>query len=546
MTRITSGSMLQKARSALQLPSELPPGTLLVGYSMEHTSRRPPIGFSYGNPVTSPSTGFADPILLEREGHLMTVAPTGAGKGVGCIIPALLNYDGPAIVVDPKGENAAITAERRRALGQEIIVLDPMDVVPGPTATFNPLDLIDPRSTVGVDEAAAMAHALLPDSLDDKNRYWINRGRQLLLALILYVITDLPRKERTLDSVRRLANELAGDPKAMMERFEKSRHPEVRTTAGNLMIGADTTLGGIISFTQEGVDFLRGPTLQKVTANTGFNLEDVIAGKPMTIYIVMPPHMLISHGRFLRLWISALMSLIMRRRSRPKKTTLLILDEAAQLGPLDELRTAVTLMRGYGLQTWSFWQDFSQLQLLYPTDWKTMLNNCAVVQAFGPNNLRAAEDVTDILGALSGSDFLRLAPDEMLLQIAGDEAVVAARPNYLTDPSFAGTFARNPLFSADVDPVPRPTIDREYLRAAPPADENADDHTGTPLPLRKTGPARPRGRTAGPGAINPVDKLLAGILLDEVAGGGLGGQLGGGMAYTETTDDKAAGKGDGI
>ena len=74
---------------------------------------RTPVGFGFGAPDTSPDTGFVDPILLNREGHLLTVAPTGAGKGVGCIIPALLHYDGPAIVIDPKGENAAITTRRR-------------------------------------------------------------------------------------------------------------------------------------------------------------------------------------------------------------------------------------------------------------------------------------------------------------------------------------------------------------------------------------------------------------------------------------------------
>ena len=47
-----------------------------------------------------------------------------------------------------------------------------------------------------------------------------------------------------------------------------------------------------------------------------------------------------------------MMNAIMRRRARTETSTLFLLDEAAQLGPLDELRQAVTLLRGYGLQTW--------------------------------------------------------------------------------------------------------------------------------------------------------------------------------------------------
>jgi type IV secretion system protein VirD4 len=45
--------------------------------------------------------------------HVMTIAGSRAGKGVSLIIPNLLFYKGSAVVIDPKGENARITAGRR-------------------------------------------------------------------------------------------------------------------------------------------------------------------------------------------------------------------------------------------------------------------------------------------------------------------------------------------------------------------------------------------------------------------------------------------------
>ena len=45
--------------------------------------------------------------------HVMTIAGTRAGKGVSLIMPNLMIYEGSALVVDPKGENAEITAGRR-------------------------------------------------------------------------------------------------------------------------------------------------------------------------------------------------------------------------------------------------------------------------------------------------------------------------------------------------------------------------------------------------------------------------------------------------
>ena len=51
--------------------------------------------------------------------HVMTIAGSRAGKGVSLIVPNLLLYEGSALVIDPKGENARITAGRRGIRHQE-------------------------------------------------------------------------------------------------------------------------------------------------------------------------------------------------------------------------------------------------------------------------------------------------------------------------------------------------------------------------------------------------------------------------------------------
>ncbi|WP_298845293.1 type IV secretory system conjugative DNA transfer family protein [uncultured Roseobacter sp.] len=451
--------------AALKYPPNLPDDGLIVGWSMETEHARSPVGFSFGDPAVTPADGFIDPILMEDEGHLITVASTGAGKGVGCIIPALLRHQGPVIVVDPKGENAAVTARARRERGENVVVLDPMGITREDPGGFNPLDLIRPERPESVDEAAALVMALLPNSIDSaKNQFWVSRAQQLLLGIVLHVVTDLPKEKQTLSEVRRVVHELTANQKLVAKRLKNSRHPEVRLIEGALSIGASETLGGIIAFAQEGIDFVRGPLIQHCLERTTFDIDEIVTGGPTSIYIVMPPHMLQSHGRVLRLWIGSLIQLILRRRSKPSTSTLFILDEAAQLGTLEQLRTAITLLRGYGLQTWSFWQDVSQLKTLYPLDWQTMVNNSRVFQAFGANNLGAAEDMAGLVGFISGRQFLEMEQGEMLLQIAGDEAVVARLPNYLTDPVFAGQFDPNPFFDPDQDPLPPPRMSRTYLR----------------------------------------------------------------------------------
>src|SRR5258707_557665 len=66
-----------------------------------------------------------------------------------------------------------------------------------------------------------------------------------------------------------------------------------------------------------------------------FDLKDLLDDKPVTIYLVLPPEKLHSHRGLIRLWVVTLMTALMRLRRLPRQRTLMILDEAAQLGALD-------------------------------------------------------------------------------------------------------------------------------------------------------------------------------------------------------------------
>src|SRR3546814_13216040 len=74
-----------------------------------------------------------------RPAHLLTMAPTRSGKGVGTIIPNLLTIDRSVICIDPKGENARVTA-RTRATKGKVWCLDPFGVSGQPAARYTPSD----------------------------------------------------------------------------------------------------------------------------------------------------------------------------------------------------------------------------------------------------------------------------------------------------------------------------------------------------------------------------------------------------------------------
>jgi type IV secretion system protein VirD4 len=118
---------------------------------------------------------------------MMTVAGTGAGKGRSAIIPNLLTYPGSVYCQDFKGQNAAVTAQRRRTMGQTVHILDPMGAVLEKGARLNPLEPLDPKARGYVEQIDSIVDALVIGS-DDKNRFFEDAARTLIAGLIDYVV----------------------------------------------------------------------------------------------------------------------------------------------------------------------------------------------------------------------------------------------------------------------------------------------------------------------------------------------------------------------
>jgi len=433
------------------LPETLPEEGLLVGWSLEPGRRRPPIGFVNTDWQPDSPARTLEPILDTGEGHLITVAPTGAGKGTGCIIPALLRYPGPVVVVDPKGENYAVTARRRREMGQNVVVLDPFGITEAPERhRFNPLDLADPRSDRFVEDVAtlsALAAANTGEEAMRRDPFWPQMGQTLVAAALLDVLTMPDSTAPTLPAARALINMPLGVLAERAKQWLQAPHPELRRMAGLLANPAEQTLGGYWALAVNQLDFIKGAQLEAHLSASDLDLNAIYHGAPLSVYLVLPPDKLESHAALLRLWIGVIVSVITRRPHQPERATLMLVDEAAQLGELPQLRQAVTLLRGYGVRVWSFWQDLSQMQHLYPSDWQTLLNNCRIQQYFGATTAMSAEAITRTSGFGPREALLDLERDEVVLNVAGDEPVVARKPNYRFDPPFEGLYDPNPFYA---------------------------------------------------------------------------------------------------
>jgi type IV secretion system protein VirD4 len=400
--------------------------------------------------VTLPAKGVPQSSIWDDgDGHLITFAPTGAGKGVSCIIPALLSWPGPAIVIDPKGENYNVTAARRRAFGHRVALLDPFGVTgSSKTDRLNPLDLIADDCPFAADDAAVIAKLCTQGHYFKGDPFWDERAETLITGLVLYAKQLAKPSHKNLGHVRHGIEASTHDQYDIVNTMRKADSPEMQLSANILgMSGEMRVRTSIIATASSHMSFLRSGPVQKSTQNSTIDLEDVRLGNKLTIYLVLPPDKLLSHGKLLRLWLGTLMTALARRRQRPHRPTLLLIDEAAQLGAMDELRSAVTLMRGYGVKTWSFWQDLSQIQKIYPRDWQSLVNNCAVQQYFGVSSPQAAHELQTYLGAAMPRPLSQMKPHQALLIQRGHPPRIVRRPDYLRDPAYHDLYRSNPFYS---------------------------------------------------------------------------------------------------
>ena len=416
--------------------------------------------------------------LLRYNGpaHLLTMAPTRSGKGVGTIIPNLLTADRSIICIDPKGENAMIAGEARLRFGP-VHILDPFAAASSPSAAFNPLDHLDPESVDVADDVATLADALVFDEPGSSgDAHWNEEAKALIAGLLLHSVAAESVDRRNLSTLRHY---LTMPPDAfhslLLDMQASDGLNGLIARAANRHLGkSDREASGVLSAAQRHTHFLDSPRMTKVLASSDFRFADLKTGKA-TVFLVLPPDRLAVYSRWLRLLITQSLIDMARTTSSSVQTdppVLYLLDEFAALGHLAPIERAMGLMAGYGVQLWPILQDVHQLRATYGHRAGTFLSNAGVLQVFGVNDHESARLVSDLLGqetvifktaarALdsekSGLSFAEqhvgrslLTPDEVrnlpasdeLLFIAGQRPIVARKLRYYADAEFASLFSR--------------------------------------------------------------------------------------------------------
>lgn len=351
------------------------------------------------------ASGAMQPLSYIGVRHLLTIAPNRSGKGISAIIPNLLRYLGSVLVIDPKGENAMITAKCRAALGQAVHVVDPWGITGMAVSCFNPLDWLIPGDIDIADNAMLLADAIIMYSGGDE-RFWDEEAKALLLGVILYVaLSKSEAKNRNLGRVRDLLLLDGDELNTLFKNMLKIPHRAVRSAGARCLQKEEKLLSNVMASVQAQTHFLDSERLRDSLATSNFKFED-LKTTSMSVYLVLPADKLESHGRWLRLLIQQALTVNARNiEQKSKKPVLFLLDEMPALGKLTMLEQAFGLMAGFGIQIWGICQDLSQLKRIYGDGWETFISNAGMIQYFGSRDNLTAEYFSKLCGVTTVWDW---------------------------------------------------------------------------------------------------------------------------------------------
>lgn len=297
-------------------------------------------------------------------------APTRSGKGVGFVIPNLLNYRDSVCVLDIKAENYIYTAGFRKKMGQEIFVFAPdgyrfseeeyieykmgdhyLSMTPEQQRDFderffenehvlthrwNPLGYLSRSKSRRVGEIKDMAAILFPDGGGD-NAIWNSMASGVFTAYILYML-DMEFNVNTINKeiqdnkakgVHDDREELKPYPVTMAQLYSltgvgdlaewmneeilywKDKGYPLSTACEegfNRFIAVDVkTRGNIMQNFNKPLTIFEAESCRLATSDNDFNFED-LRKKRMSVYIVLSPNGISKYKQLINLFFSQLVN----------------------------------------------------------------------------------------------------------------------------------------------------------------------------------------------------------------------------------------------
>ena len=366
--------------------------------------------------VVTQGEGVGERIRYAGDQHVVVFGANGKGKGTRFLMPNLLQmHQSSIVVVDPKGELAAVTAPFRATLGP-VVILNPFGVLTDlpdygfmRSHGFNPLAMLDPDARSFNVQAALLAEAMVP--IEGREPHFSHAARALIAMLIMQEVTEARAQGRfpTMARVRDLLCQMSGESMTpdddelggfglvrLARELSNSPLSGLRNKASQFT-NWTREIQSVASTARTQTESFDDPEIADDMAADTFDFAE-LKRRPMTVYIILPPDMMLRHAKWLRLVLTSALHSVMRPRRRGEPKVTFFLDEYFALGQMEILSTVWSLTRGYGVQMVPILQSARQLHKLEGDMWENFVGMAGAVLALGASDMFFADWLSKRMG----------------------------------------------------------------------------------------------------------------------------------------------------
>ena len=345
-------------------------------------------------------------------------APTRSGKGVGLVIPNLLNYQHNAVVLDIKGENFEITSGwRKKALKQDIFLFNPFS---NKTHRWNPLDHISNDPAQQVTDIIQLSYMFYPDPPNSEKIFFPAQARALFLGIVglLKSIDELPNGKKINCTLGEVLRFTGGNGMSIQEYITlvltwcDTTNRNVPTAYRDKLLAfvnqSDETRSSILGTFTSPLDLWLSKYVDNATSATDFDFKQLRREK-MSIYVHIPPKNLPEARVMLNIFYSQLimsnLDVLPEQDKTLKYQVCLLMDEFTAAGSINIINKSIQYIAGYNLRLMLIIQNKSQLLSAYGREnADAIMGNIDATIIYTPadNPSTDAKEYSDMLGYHSG------------------------------------------------------------------------------------------------------------------------------------------------
>ena len=344
-------------------------------------------------------------------------APTRSGKGVGIVIPNLVNYPDSVINSDIKLENFRKTAGFRQSMGQEVFLFSPDGFALDAAADresgklrchrYNPLSYIRRNAIYRIGDILTITSIFYPITGDGKSDIWNELAGKLCKGLILFMLDNEDiGHEVSFAQMLRLTTPEGGLKQWMKDQIEIDKISEECKAEFHAFIdAAKETASSVVSNLIAPLAIFSDKVCAAATSGDDFDLRE-IRRKRMTVYVGVQPANIKKFSKLLNLFWSQLISIntdvLPEDDHTLKYQCLLAMDEFTALGRVDIIQHAIGFTAGYNIRFLLIYQSIAQLEdnKSYGKEGsKVLLDNLAVKIIYPPKEVdQHVKNLSETLG----------------------------------------------------------------------------------------------------------------------------------------------------